>query len=240
MESAIRKDVLDSGQPVDPVEADYRAGVMSVRAVAAKHGLSEGAVRKRAKTATPPWVRNLKPDVDTRVEELLARDGTQAGTQYAPTEPEVRTVTVVRTDKEEEVVEIAARAIVQVVREHRGAIQAGQQMVGMLLGQLQDAAGSRDELEEEIEVMTADDTNGKRRDKLMKAVSLPAHASVIKDLATAMKHLVGLERQAFGISEKADPDPPPTAPVQQDAEDVDFTDLRAAFDKRLSNAAATA
>jgi hypothetical protein len=147
MESATPdRGVLDTGPDLIAVEADYRAGVMSVRAVAAKHGVSEGAVRKWAKNAKPePWKRDLSEKV---------REAARAALVRVPVRSTHTAYGEVRTASEREVVDVAARAIVQVVREHRGAIQAGQQMVGMLLGQLQEAAASRDELEETIEADT--------------------------------------------------------------------------------------
>ena len=236
MESATpTKGVLDSGPDLIAIEADYRAGVMSVRAVAAKHGVSEGAVRKWAKAATPQWQRDLTGKVQEAARTQLVRN-----THHA--------YDGVRTPTEREAVAVAARAIVEVVREHRGAIQAGQQMVGMLLGQLQDVAHHRETIEEMIleDTAAADGEGaqaagaGKRRTAMMRAVSLPCHAGVIKDLATAMKHLVGLERQAFGLSDKTDPDPPAKPQETQEVEDVDYTELRQAFEKRLGHAATAA
>lgn len=237
MESATpKKGVLDSGPDLIAIEADYRAGVMSVRAIAAKHGVSEGAIRKWAKNANPqPWLRDLTGKVMEAARTQLIRS-----THHA--------YDGVRTETERDLVDAAARTIINVVREHRGAIQAGQQMVGMLLGQLQDVAHHRETIEEMIIEDTASaDGEGaaaagatRRRTAMMRAVSLPSHAGVIKDLATAMKHLVGLERQAFGLSDKADAEPP-AKPVETDgAEDVDYTELRQAFTKRLSHATSAA
>lgn len=237
MESATPdRGVLDSGPDLIAIEADYRAGVMSVRAIAAKHGVSESVIRKWAKNADPPWQRDLTGKVQEAARAQIVRSAHHA-------------YDGVRTPTERELIDAAARSIVQVVREHRGAIQAGQQMVGMLLGQLQDVATHRERIEEIILEETAQaDGEGKaadgamrRRAAMMRAVSLPAHAGVIKDLATAMKHLVGLERQAFGLADKDEP-PPPAPPPQEGAvvEDVGFTELRQAFDKRLGHAAAAA
>lgn len=225
--SATQPGVLDSVPDLIAIEADYRAGVMSVRAVAAKHGVSEGAVRKWAKAATPPWQRDLTAKVQEAARAQLVRS-----THHA--------YDGVRTPTERETVEVGARAVVLVVREHRGAIQAGQQMVGMLLGQLQEAAANRCQLEEIVEIETKDDQGGQRRAMLMRAVSLPQHASTMKDLATAMKHLIGLERQAFGLVDKTDPDPPVKPPETREVEDVDYTELRQAFEKRLGHAATAA
>jgi transposase len=225
------------------IEADFRAGVMSVRAIAAKHGVSEAVVRKWAKKALDgdgnpaPWTRDLKPQVEARAAEILSEEAHKSAphVRAAVRTPHARTdvVRTVRTQSQEaQIVEVASRAVVQVVREHRQSILAGQQMVGLLLGQLDDAATHRGRLEEEIEHDTAEDKRDKRRASMLRAISLPAHAAVMRDLATAMKHLVGLERQAFGLSTDADPTPPALS-QGPDPEEEDFAELRAAFEKRL-------
>lgn len=231
METATRKGVVDGKPDLIAIEADYRAGVLSLRAIGTKHGITEGAVRKWAKAANPPWQRDLTAVVHKAARTQLMRDSVR-GTHHA--------YDGVRTATEKELVEVAARSIVQVVREHRGAIQAGQQMVGMLLGQLQDCATHRERLEELILEDTADadgtgkaaEGAGRRRTAMMRAVSLPQHAATMKDLAIAMKHLVGLERQAFGLADVTDPTPkePVAAPVVTDG---DFAELRQKFADRM-------
>jgi transposase len=226
------------------IEADYRAGLLSLRAIAAKHGVSEAVIRKWAKKAVDgegkaaPWARDLKPQVEARAAEILSQDRgkSAAHVRAAVRTPHAQTeiARTVRTQTEEtQIVEVASRAVVQVVREHRQSILAGRQMVGLLLGQLDDAATHRAHLEDEIEHETVGDKVGKRRVAMLRAVSLPAHAGVMRDLATAMKHLVGLERQAFGLSADADPEPPTSKLEGLESDDEDFAELRAAFEKRL-------
>jgi hypothetical protein len=63
----------------EAVEREYRAGQLSVREIARAHGLSEGAIRKKAKASN--WSRALADRVRKQVRERLVReDGTQAGT----------------------------------------------------------------------------------------------------------------------------------------------------------------
>lgn len=226
------------------IEADYRAGLLSVRAIGAKYGVSEAVIRKWARKALDgdgrpaPWARDLKPQVQARAAEILAKDGNKsaAHVRAAVRTPHAQTdvVRTVRTHTEEtQIVEVASRAVVQVVREHRHSILAGQRVLGLLLGQLDDAATHRTHLEDQIERATTGNKGCKRRAAMLRAVTLPAHAGVMRDLATAMKHLVSLERQAFGLSADADPAPPTSHPEAVGADDEDFAELRAAFEKRL-------
>lgn len=70
------------GRPTDweAIEREFRAGQLSVREIGRSHGVTEGAIRKRAKAEG--WERALASKVRDAVREKLVRaDGTQAGTQ---------------------------------------------------------------------------------------------------------------------------------------------------------------
>jgi hypothetical protein len=47
------------------VEAEYRAGIKSLRTIAAEHDISEGAIRKRAKKEE--WARDLAASIKEKV-----------------------------------------------------------------------------------------------------------------------------------------------------------------------------
>lgn len=85
----------------EAIESAYRAGSLSVRAIADVHTLTEGAVRKRAKKEG--WTRDLTEKVKLATKEKLVRTD---GTQYAR-----------RTDHE--IVEEASDAATAVVMSHR-------------------------------------------------------------------------------------------------------------------------
>lgn len=71
-----------AGRQVDweAIEREYRAGQLSVREIARQFEITEGAIRKRAKSEG--WSRPLADKVRDAVREKLVRaDGTQDGTQ---------------------------------------------------------------------------------------------------------------------------------------------------------------
>jgi hypothetical protein len=208
----------------EAIEADYRAGVLSIREIAKLHDVSDTAIRKKAKA--DDWQRDLTAKVAEKVRAELVR--TEVRTPYA--RGEVRT--------EREIVDSAAATVVQVVREHRRDIAAGRAIIAMLCSQLVDVAGQRDAFEEVIEIECAEDRSGERRAKLQRAVSIPVHAATVRDLSAAMKNLIGLERQAFSISDSPEPDPEPGTTVAEQVSEG-FAELRAAFAKRLGNAGPT-
>lgn len=173
----------------EPIERDYRAGLLSIREVAKSHGVSDTAIRKKAKSCD--WQRDLTARVNEKVRTELVRSSVRTSSPQT----------------EREIVEVAAATVVQVVRGHRSSIKQGNELVELLTKQLIDVAGRRAEFEADIEVATAGDKTQERYARLMKAVSLSTHASIAVNLAAATKTWVGLERQAFGIKDESAPNP---------------------------------
>jgi hypothetical protein len=65
-------------------------------------------------------------------------------------------------------------------------------------------------LEEIAAEVTADDRKRERYNFLMKAVGLGEHAGTLESVVRSLKHVIGLERQAFGIDDSAPGDPEDT------------------------------
>lgn len=172
----------------EAIERLYRADVLSIREIAAQHGISEGAIRKRAKAEG--WERDLGDKVAAKVRNELVRT-------------EVRTKAPMSAGTQKEIVDEAAAIQVAIVREHRTSIKSGKEIVELLMHQLRDAIGARAAIEVFIEDQTkADDDNMKRYNALMKAVSIPTHTAAVVNLANALKTFIGLDRQAFGLSDE--------------------------------------
>jgi prophage maintenance system killer protein len=174
----------------EPIERDYRAGILSIREIAKIHAITDTAIRKKAKAEG--WQRDLTERVKEKVRTELVRS-------------EVRTA---NPQTEREIVDVAAATVVQVVREHRSRISQGAAIVALLLRQLNEAATQREEIEEAIAEETKGEKTTDRYSRMMRAVSLPMHATTVVNLSNALKNLVGLERQAFNIDgapESSDP-----------------------------------
>lgn len=90
--------------PVDweAIEGSYRAGSPSVVAIAEKHGITEGAIRKRAKKEG--WTRDLSGKVQAATKEKLVRKSVRDGG-------------TIRTD--DEIVEDESTQRVDIVLAHR-------------------------------------------------------------------------------------------------------------------------
>lgn len=170
----------------EAIERDYRAGLLSIREVAKAHGVSDKAVRNKAKERG--WERDLSEKINEKVRTELVRS------QSAPADPKT----------EREIIETAAATVVQVVRSHRVRIGKQTQLVDVLTEQLMEAAGKREDIEGAIEDETKDDQGGQRRAMMLKAVSLQSHSTIAVNLSNALKTLVGLERQAFNIKDESE------------------------------------
>lgn len=66
------------------IEAEYRAGQISIRQIAEGCGVSEGAIRKKAKKLG--WVRALAERVREAVKEKLVREGTHGAPRVSDAE----------------------------------------------------------------------------------------------------------------------------------------------------------
>lgn len=178
----------------EAIQVAYRANVLSLREIGREHGVSDTAIRKRAKA--DGWVRDLAEKVQARTKDKLVRS---LGSHEGSREQQART--------DEEIVEAAAVTQASVVQIHRRDIAAGRTLVGALFGELMRATEQRHEIEEAVEEEVEHDapaTKARRKAAMLKAVSLPSRASAALSLAGAMKHLVFLERQAFSIETGAD------------------------------------
>lgn len=109
----------------EAIESAYRAGSLSIRAIADKHGVSDTAIRKKATQQN--WQRDLTDKVKTATKDKLVR-------------AEVRITgsrTNVRTD--EEIIEEASDEAANVVLAHREGLAAWRGITNKLREFLEDA-----------------------------------------------------------------------------------------------------
>ena len=182
-------------KPIDwqALEREYRIGQLSLRALAEKHGCTAAAISQRAKKYD--WVKDATQEVRERTRAALIGKLSKLDAGE-----ELNALNTVNNPTHEDV-QIAVATNITIVRAHRKDIRTAADLVSLLMGQLMDAAQSREELEATVDDETEGDTNGMRRAKLKRALSLPTHAATIRDLTTAAKNLVTLERQAYNLDE---------------------------------------
>ncbi|MCZ9597513.1 hypothetical protein K9J11_19195 [Klebsiella quasipneumoniae] len=171
----------------EAIETAYRAGVMSLREIASQHGISEGAIRKRAKR--DDWSRDLAAKVKERADDLVRK---------AEVRKQVRTETAL---SERVLIEATTEVVAAVRMEHRGDIRRAREITNALFDELGAECADVDSLRKLGELMLSPDENG--RDKLNEIyhsiISMPERVKAVKALSEALKNLIGLERQAYDI-----------------------------------------
>jgi hypothetical protein len=175
------------------IELDYRAGILSLREIAAKHpGTNHVAIARKAKQEG--WVRDLSEKIKSRANDLVTRE------LVTPA------VTAGSTVSEKQVVEANALAIADVRLSHRKDIHRKRAILAHLMDELEGQVGPENAalLSEFAEIMCAPDENGqdKRNDLYQKIISLPERARTAKTLAETLRITVDMERQAFGMDAK--------------------------------------
>jgi hypothetical protein len=169
------------------IEADYRAGLLSVREIAASQGISHTAIQKRAKAEG--WERDLGKRIQAKADALVAKRevASQVATEKAATDAVI--------------VEANAQVIANVRLAHRTDISRSRTLVMTLLAELEHQTEHRDLYEKLGELMMQPDDNG--RDKLFdaytKAMALGGRTSTMKALSDSLKTLIALEREAYNI-----------------------------------------
>ncbi|EMM2360064.1 hypothetical protein RVV32_002667 [Citrobacter freundii] len=174
----------------EAIESAYRAGVLSLREIASQHGISEGAIRKRAKR--DEWSRDISAKVKERADDLVRK---------AEVRKQVRAESAL---SERVLIESTAEAIANVRMEHRGDIRRARELANLLFEELSVDCTDIEMMKNLGEFMfDPDEKTG--RDKLneiyQKTISLPSRVKSMKDLSDTLKTLIGLEREAYSIKE---------------------------------------
>lgn len=176
----------------EAIETAYRSGVMSLREIASQHGISEGAIRKRAKR--DDWSRDLNAKIQQKADDLVRKQEVRK---------QVRNES---TLTERVLIEATAEVIATVRMEHRGDIRRARELTNTLFDELGAQCADVSALEQLGDIMFDPDDKG--RDRLneiyQKVISLPSRVKSMKDLSDSLKTLIGLEREAYSIENKAE------------------------------------
>ena len=164
------------------VSRQYRAGIKSLRNIGAEFGVSEGAIRKRAKKEE--WPRDLSEQIKEKAADKVRKESVRNGTQGAT---------------ENEVVEACSTQMANIQLSHRQDITQKRELVAKLFAEIEGLTDGKELLEQLTLALQQGD-----QDLLAKAArkvaSLPSRIKGVADLVGAYKSLIGLEREAFGIN----------------------------------------
>lgn len=168
------------------IELKYRTSGLSLRTIAADFGITEGAIRRRAKAES--WARDLREKVRAATDSLLIR---KTSTQD------------IRSERQA----IAAEAEIQsdVVLRHRRGLARLCGIRDKLLDQIEAALDASPEFIGTIEALRYNEDGEKDRqvDALLKSIDRPALVEDVKKLVDIDEKVRRGEREAFGIGQES-------------------------------------
>lgn len=176
------------------IEIEYRAGVQSIRQIAQAFGVSDGAIRKRAKTQE--WTRDLNGKIKAKAEAIVRTEVVRTEVRNSP---EYKAT-------EKETIDANANLIASIQINQRKDIQRARNLCMGLFDELEHLIGLDNIalLQDFGEVMRKEDDKGQDRlnDLYHKIIQLPNRVKSMKDLGDTLKTLIGLEVQAYGLDKK--------------------------------------
>jgi hypothetical protein len=187
--------------PVDfaGVEADYRAGQLTVSEIGKKYGLSPAYVTKKARQEG--WKRDLAKRIEAEREKKISRAALPVVVLERETDEE--------PISDEDIVDANAKAQTDVILQHRSDLKATREMVKGMLMELANQNLSMDQIEAlaEAHLSMAPGMEGKfserSKERLvtawMKLIGLADRTVTIQKLVNSLAQLIECERQALGI-----------------------------------------
>lgn len=178
----------------EAIERAYRAGLLSVREIAASCGVSHTAIQKRAKANG--WERDLKAKIKAKADSLVAKR--EVATQVASKSAET----------EREIIEVNAEVIASIRMAHRGDISRCRSLTNKLLDELESLTDEQGTIKSLIkQFKEGDHEDGEAMADMLalanKIGALPNRTKTMRELAETLKTLIALERQAYDLDTKS-------------------------------------
>jgi len=176
------------------IEQLFRAGLLSVREIAAACGVSHTAINKRSKAEG--WDRDLNAKIKAKADSLVSKRevSTKVSTETLATERGI--------------VEANAEVIADIRMAHRTDIGRSRRLTNLLLDELESLTEEQGTIKELIAQLK--DGDGEDADAMSdmlalanKMGALPSRTKTMKELAETLKTLVALERQAYDLDTKS-------------------------------------
>ena len=174
------------------IELDYRAGIKTLRQIADEHGITHGAINKRARRNG--WERDLSGKINAKADALVSK---ALVSTPVSTESQIA---------ERQVIEAAATAVADIRLAHRHDIRRARTLTNALLNELEQQTDPNTlaMLQELGELLRREDDNGndRRNDLYVKVISLSERSKTMKTLADSLRVMVDMERTAFGMDKE--------------------------------------
>jgi hypothetical protein len=185
------------------IEAEYRGGLRTLRQMASDHGITEGAIRKRAKR--DGWERDLGPKIRAKADALVRRE-------------EVRNS--VRKDEdaysEKEIIENEALRVASVGLTQRKDVARARHLCMSLFTELEAQTNEPELFGQLGEFLREEGEDGakKRAAAYEKVLTFGSRVDGMKKLGETLKVLITLERDIYGLNNPEPPPPPAPAGAQ--------------------------
>jgi hypothetical protein len=175
----------------DRIEIDYRAGIKTLREIADEHGITHGAINKRAKR--DGWVRDLAEKIRAKAKEKVSKSEVS------------KEVSSERLATEREIIEVESEVQARIEIAHRRDITKARSLAMSLLDELGHQVANPELYERLGELLRKEDDKGVDRlnDIYHKVVGFGGRSTNMKQLADTLKVLVDLERKVYGIESRA-------------------------------------
>jgi len=184
----------------DPIQREYCLAQVTVRNLAATHGIDPTALVRKAKKEG--WVRSKRAEVKALSEhQLLMAENGNANPKTTPSQLDVAAAATVRTN---------------IVLAHRRDALRARTLAMTMMAELQ-AMTEAPVLIRDLQACLAQCQAGEeiphailaRADTLLgQALTLDNRSGILKSLLDALAKVVAIEREAFGINEPEPPKPP--------------------------------
>lgn len=176
------------------IECDYRAGILSVREIAASQGITHGAINKRAKR--DGWERDLSAKIRAKADGLVAK---QAVVVEDPGLSKELTAAVIKENGEQ---------LAFVMLTQRRSVARAHKLCMSLFVELE-ATTTNPELFATLGEFLREeggDAAAKRSAAFEKVMTFTSRVDNMKKLGETLRNLVTVERDIYGLN---NPEPPP-------------------------------
>lgn len=184
----------------DEVEREYRAGVLTLRRIADDYGITEGAIRKRAKR--DGWTRDLAKQIQERTEVKVRRALVRGGEPVRGGTQSTQKAENEAFDDDASVVEANATVLANAILGQREDIKKARSTVQRLFDELDEQMENVGPLNDLAELMRDQDGNSEALGRAFRSVvSFAGRVKSVKDLVDAQAKTFDLERRVLRIKD---------------------------------------
>lgn len=169
------------------IELQYRAGILTLREIAAENGVTHGAINKRANR--DGWSRDLGAKIKAKAEELVSKS-------LVSTE-----VSNAKKVSERQMVEAGAEAIVRVKSKHKRHIDRAWENIAILQDEQESLSLNHQLYLDVAEIVKGEGADADRQMSMVRRVlELPNRIDGQKKIVEMIKTNASIERDTYDIA----------------------------------------